>query len=101
MAEKEMKKKQARVERRLKRRAEKRDLICLEVRANDGAYSNLRGTARNRMRMQAERMEIQKVRIAKKRETRQRFAAMKPKDRAKARQLGQKQFHSNPVLTTE
>lgn len=95
-----MSKKGDQVAKRLARRASRRDLVCLEVRANDGAYLNLRGLARNRMRMQAEQMEIQKARIEKKRETRRRLAAMKPKDRDKARQLGQKQFH-NPSLTSE
>lgn len=93
-----MTKRQARVEKRLKRRAFQRDLICIQVRTNDDAYPNLSGAGRNRMRMQAEQMEIQKKRIEKKRETRRRLAAMTPKERAKARAAGKRQFQ-NPLLT--
>ena len=94
---KEMSKREQRVVRRLERRKFRRDLICTEVRANDGYFAQLRGKSRHDMTRLAERHELQRVRITTKRETRQRLAAMTPKERAKARELGQRQFQKHEV----
>lgn len=98
MDKKEMTKRQVRVIKRLARRRFRRDLICTEVRANDGAYANLRGHRRNTMRVLAEQHELQRARIKKKRETRQRLAAMTPKQRREAREAGQRQFQKGLTL---
>jgi hypothetical protein len=85
--------------RRLRKRAERRDYVCLVVRANDGEYRRMSGMARTMMRSRAELFEIQREQIRDKRETRQRLAKMSAKERRAAREAGQKQFH-NPLLTS-